>query len=66
MAYIEIPNGSLDTVTMQLFCCGTCEFSFDAAHCDEPVIVEDDRSWTCPLCFPDIVPPLSPEANSDA
>ena len=64
--YIDLPNGSLVTAAVQLFSCGSCGFSFDAAHWDEPVIVEDDHSWTCPLCFPDIVPPLSLAANSDA
>ena len=70
---IELPNGHLVKVYAQLFCCGTCGFSFDAAHCDEQRDVPSDPRdgppepiWTCPLCYPEIILPLSPEANSDA
>ena len=67
MTNIALPNGFLVTANVQLFCCGSCGFRFDAAHCDEEQDVDvADRTWTCPLCFPYQILPLSPEANTDA
>ena len=58
--YIDLPNGSLVTATVQLFSCGSCGFRFNAIHCDEEQDVDvGDRTWTCPLCFPDTVLPLA-------
>ena len=58
--YRDLPNGSLVTATVQLFSCGSCGFSFNAIHCDEEQDVDvGDRTWTCPLCFPDTVLPLA-------